>query len=253
VQVYARAEGFVDKVFVAAGASVRAGTPLFRMRAPELAARIAGLEARVRELQTRGATERIVQRVASKVTDQELAMAQSELTASREEAASLHVASPADGPFVLADAHELQGRHFHKGQLIGYVVKPNNLIVRAVVPQNDIGLLRAGVTRVEVRLAEHLSRVHRVAIVHETPAATTVLPSRALGTAGGGRIAVRRDDPNGVTADERVFSIDLGLPAGADPTGIGERVYVRFEHGASPLALQGWRGMRQLFLSRLSV
>ena len=52
---------------------------------------------------------------------------------------------------------------------------------------------------------------------------------------------------------ERVFVFDLQLPAAADATAFGERVHVRFHHGGEPLAVQGYRRVRQLFLSRFNV
>jgi len=46
--------------------------------------------------------------------------------------------------------------------------------------------------------------------------------------------------------------VDLALPEHFKTRGIGERAYVRFEHGAEPLAVQWFRSIRQLLLSRLS-
>jgi putative peptide zinc metalloprotease protein len=102
-----------------------------------------------------------------------------------------------------------------------------------------------------VRFAERLGEIVEVRIVRETPAGSTTLPSRALGAAGGGDIAVRATDERGLTAAEKVFQVDLGLPKDLEIAGVGERAYVRFDHGAEPLALQWLRSGRQLMLSRL--
>jgi hypothetical protein len=48
-----------------------------------------------------------------------------------------------------------------------------------------------------------------------------------------------------------VFQLDLALPADAPVTGIGERAYVRLDHGLQPLWRQWTRSLRQLLLSRL--
>ena len=48
------------------------------------------------------------------------------------------------------------------------------------------------------------------------------------------------------------FEFEIALPA-ARPAGYGGRVYVRFEHGSESIASQVWRGLRQLFLQRLTI
>ena len=60
-------------------------------------------------------------------------------------------------------------------------------------------------------------------------------------------------DSEGTTATEKLFELDLALPASARVGGIGERVYVRFEHGSEPLAKRCFRALRRLFLGRLGV
>jgi putative peptide zinc metalloprotease protein len=75
----------------------------------------------------------------------------------------------------------------------------------------------------------------------------------ALGAMGGGPFAVDTREPDGMKAAEKLFQLDLALPADARIGGIGERVYVRFEHGNEPLANRGFRAVRRLFLGRLGV
>jgi len=252
-QVYAGAEGFVDKILVSSGTRIEPGVVLIRMRAPSLTARIAVLEARRRGLQARMAAERVEHRVKSEITAEELAAVDSELNLLREQTEYLLVRSAVAGTLVLPEERLLQGRYLSKGELIGYVVSPERLIVRSVVSQSDIGLVRQRVTKVEVRLAERLGESVAAQIVRETPSGSTHLPSRALGASGGGDIAVRSDDGEGLTAIDKVFQLDLDLPEDLEITGLGERAYVRFEHGAEPLAMQWLRRGRQLVLSRLSL
>jgi len=61
------------------------------------------------------------------------------------------------------------------------------------------------------------------------------------------------NDPNGLKTIERIFILDLALPANISTVTFGERVFVRFNHGNEPLAWQGLRRLRQLFLSRFGV
>ena len=91
------------------------------------------------------------------------------------------------------------------------------------------------------------------AIALEVPAGSDRLPTRALGTTAGGSFAVDPMDPEGTRTLERVFQFDLALPANTMIPAAGERVYVRFDHDAEPLAQRGYRAFRRLFLRELGV
>ena len=249
--VYSGAEGFVEESLVKSGTLVEANTPLVRMSAFSLEAQISKLDARRRELQIRGTAERMRQRVKSELIYSELLSVEAELAMLKAQRDALIVRSQVAGVFVLPDESRFAGSYLRKGELIGYVISPERLIVRAVVPQSTIGLVRQQVSQVQIRVAERLSETVTAKVSRETPAGSKVLPSRALGTAGGGAIAVKMTDSGGTSAAEEVFHIDLSLPENFDVTGVGERAYVRFDHGAEPLASQWFRSGRQLILSRL--
>ena len=85
------------------------------------------------------------------------------------------------------------------------------------------------------------------------PGAREALPSPALGSTGGGSVVVDPRDPQGVTAAGRVFQVDLAVPSSSGLVDVGGRVYVRFDHGHSPLAHQWYLQLRQLFLARFDV
>jgi putative peptide zinc metalloprotease protein len=51
---------------------------------------------------------------------------------------------------------------------------------------------------------------------------------------------------------DKVFQIDLELPARLPLLNVGSHVYVRFDHGWEPLGAQWARALRQLFLARLN-
>jgi len=251
-QIYADTSGFVEEVMLPSGAPVQTGTVIAQMRDPVLNRNIAKLSARHRELQLQIAGQSRQQRVQSDMTKDELRSVDAEWASLEQQAAMLTVRSKVDGNLILPEEWKLKGRYLKQGQLMAYVVGSDQLIVRAVVPQSRIGLVKQGVKSVEVRLAEHLNTPLRVPVVRATPGGSTLLPSRALGAAGGGAIAVDTSDKEGRTAVEKVFVIDLGLPQNIKLNGVGERAYVRFDHGAEPLAYQWFRLGRQLVLSRLS-
>jgi putative peptide zinc metalloprotease protein len=101
-------------------------------------------------------------------------------------------------------------------------------------------------------MADSMARIHPTSILRETPGAQEELPTAALSIANGGLIATDPQESSGTKALERIFVFDMELPPDAPPSAFGERVYVRFSHTFEPLAVQGWRRLRQLFLSRLT-
>ncbi|MFZ1895584.1 MAG: peptidase M50, partial [Rhodoplanes sp.] len=144
------------------------------------------------------------------------------------------------------------GRFVHEGQLIGYVLPDGSRIVRATIRQDDIDLVRTSLRGAVVKLAERLEQTLPVRIVREVPAGREDLPSKALGGPGGGAVPVDTRDPGGTKAFQRLFQIDLELPADSAPAAaFGSRAYVRFEHHWEPIGQQIWRRARQLLLSRL--
>ncbi len=252
-QVFAATEGFVSEELVTSGDHVEADMTLLQMSEPNSEARIKVLEARYRELEILWAADQVEQIVQSEITREDMRQVKDEMKLLHEKKSELSVNSKVAGTFVLPNGSSLQGQYLTKGQLIGYIVSPERLIVRSVVPQASIGLLREQVEKVEVRLAERLGETIASSILRETPSASTNLPSRALGASGGGDIAIVASDEAGTTASEKVFQIDLSLPDDLQITGLGERVYILFDHGSESLARQWLRSGRQLVLSRLSL
>ena len=90
-------------------------------------------------------------------------------------------------------------------------------------------------------------------IRREVPGASTQLPTAALGSAGGGPIAVDPSDKQGVTALRQIFQLELTLPAEIQSDYLGARVYVRFDHGFEPAGFQIYRAFRRLLLRQFSV
>jgi putative peptide zinc metalloprotease protein len=129
----------------------------------------------------------------------------------------------------------------------------DRVTVRAVVSQDRIDMVRNGTFGAQVRLSERLNDVVSARIARIVPGGTEELPALALGMAGGGQIPTDPMDQRGLTAVEKVFQVDLELPSQPDLVNLGGRAYVRFDHGWTPLAVQWYFEIRQLFLSRFNV
>ena len=136
---------------------------------------------------------------------------------------------------------------------LGHVIDLTTVNVRVVVSQTEIDLIRQRTQTIEVRLVERLAETIPAMIRREVPSAREQLPSMALGSQGGGQIAVDPSDTEGKKAIQKMFQFDLELSSSLGVVNVGGRVYVRFDHGWEPLVKRWYRQGRQLFLSRFNV
>jgi putative peptide zinc metalloprotease protein len=249
--VRAGTNGFVQRLLVKSGVSVKTGVPLIESDEPELTMQLGKLHGRVSELEAEYSAERLSDRVRAAITETELGQASAEVERAEDRASRLVARSRTDGIFTQANAEDLPGRYFHEGEILGFVLPPRSQTIRAVILQDNIDLVRDRLTGVSAKLVDHAADTYPVQIVRAVPAGSDELPSKALGSAGGGSIAVDPRDRHATKALRRVFQIDLELLSEAPRGVFGSRVYVRFEHTWEPLGFQIYRRMRQLVLSRL--
>ena len=247
-------EGAVAEVLAASGDRVAAGAPLLRLEDPALAARVKVLDAQVREVGARYDQALATDRVAAVALRAELTLAEERRAAALAEQAKLVVRAPAAGVLLLPrPAADLPGAFVRRGEALAYVVDTKTT-VRVVVRQEDVDLVRQRTAAVAVRLADAFARPLPARVVREVPAATAELPSGALGLAGGGTFAIDPEARDAATAFRAAFLFDLDLDLDLDAAQrLGGRAYVRFDHGAEPLASQWYRQLRQLLLERLDV
>lgn len=251
--VRAREEGFVARIVAAPGAVVASGDLLIVLDDPVIATEVRVADALVRELEAERTARQWVDRTEAALLEEQLAFARDRLSDARSRAAGLEVRAGAGGVFVLSRASDLPGRFVKRGELLGHVIALERMTVRAVVSQDDAGLVQHRTREVAVRLSEAVSEVRGARLVRVVPGASAQLPSLALGAAGGGEVATDPRDAEGMRALQPTFQVDLDLPSPARLAKVGEHVYVRFDHGTESLAAQGWRRLRQLFLTRLHV
>lgn len=245
-------EGFVKEVLVKDGERVTAGQPLIHLENMFHDGQRKALEARMRELRARYAAVRTRDRVQAKLTREETAALRADLARIQEKIAALQVKAPVDGVFLKLPVGELEGLYVARGDLLGYVVPESNATARVVVIQDDLDLIQRRVDSIEVRIASAPWDVHAGELARSVPQAGYRLPSPVLGSEGGGPFVTSQDDDLVLASGERVFEFEIRLPDVPASTRIGTRVFVRFDHGAEPLADQWYRSLQQLFLRRLS-
>ncbi len=251
--IRAGADCFVKSFVSEPESEVAVNQILVRCEDPLLHAQSRRLKARLAELTALYTSQRRNDRVAARITEEELRYISADLANLEAQIAEFDIRSPLSGRFNVPRSRDLPGQFVNKGDVIGYLITPQVKSVHMVVPQDDVGMLRTNIESIEVRLADRINEVFPAIIIRQVPGGTNQLPSAALGTFGGGRMAVDPRDSKGTRTLETVFEYELELPAEAVGSPIGTRVFVRINHGSEAIAMQWYRRLRQVFLRTFNV
>ncbi len=263
----AGAEGFVDQLLAQDGDAVEAGTPLLRLVDPSFDADVLALSARWRGVSAAQHMALFTQSPQAAVLTQQLEQLKAEFRRLKQRLEQLTVRAGASGRLVLPHAADLPGAWVSRGAVVAHVLPQHGSQVRVVVPQDDISRLQGHLDGaavppaqhdgapnagpvVQVRLASAPGVTQAAWVLAQTPAATRELPSPVLGDHGQGPFAIDPTDTEQRRTLEPVFTLDLSLPEAAQQRP-GTRAWVRFDHGAQPLAWQWLHRVRQLFIGRL--
>jgi len=249
----AGADGFVTRIATTPGASVAPGETLIEIEDPLLAPQEKLLEAKLEELDFKLRAMQVGDQVQAGMTRDEIAYTQKELKRVRERLAGLTVTAASAGRFVVANPADMPLRFVHRGEQLGFVAPLTERVVRVVVRQDDVDLVRNRTQAIKVKLTERVAETLPASVIREVPAASGELPSLALSDRGGGSIVLDPRQTDRPAALEPVFHFELRLPPGTGELHIGGRAFVRFDHGSEPLANQTYRSVRRLFLKRFSV
>ena len=220
----------------------------------ELRAEIGRLQARVAELEASFNIEFASDRARADILREQLTHEREALERASERARALTVLAKSEGVFTVAQPSDMTGRYHRKGDVLGYVLDEVAPLVRVVVEQAMVDSVALSTQGVELRLTNEVGRVLTGRIVRQVPSGGDEVPSRALVSPGGGRLAADPRDPQGRRTLERIFQIDVALnqPLGR-AMAYGQRVFVRFDLKPEPLAVQWYASVRRLFLNHFSV
>lgn len=251
-QVFAGADGFVEKVLAPPNSRVRRGDPLILCEAPKLDKDVHVLRANLQEVEARYQLSRATDRAATGVLMDELEKARAELARARERSRGLVIRSPADGVFLLPQAEDLPGRYVKKGTPLGYAVNFSKPVVRIAVDQDYVEMIRHNTRKVEGRLAGDLGRIIPATVVRDVPAASKELPSLALSVSGGGTIALDPNESKKPQSFVQHFMFDVVLQ-GTTFSRVGERAFIRFDHYPETLAMRCYRNVRRVLIKRFDL
>jgi len=245
--------GFFRRWLVEPGMRVTRGAPLYELEDVLLDAEREAARAKVAEVEAQHRAEEFADPLKAAVLFLQVEREREVLRRVEERHARLVGYAETDGVVMAESPGDMPGRYFKKGDRVGYVLESGRLIARTVVTQDDIDLVRSRFRSAAIRYAELPGEAFPSRLARAVPGGVNELPTAALGMAGGGTVPTAPDDANGLRTLERVFLVDLDLPDATQPSAFGGRVHVRFDHGFEPLAWQGLRRLRQLFLGQFGV
>jgi putative peptide zinc metalloprotease protein len=256
-KIRADTNGFITKIFVGTDSIIVKGDKIAVLEDPLLQTRKKVLVAQLQDLNAQHKASWANDRVQTKVIREQVLSLKASIKQTNAEIQSLVIRSPESGKIVIPNAHDLTGQFLEKGDFIGYIVPSSSITGRVVIQQKDMGLLE-NINQVDVLLSGDMSTTIPASINRIMPKIHHQLPNAALGTNGGGSIPIDPLDNTGLKSLEKLQQIEIVLNQdGMSKTDItpyiGKRIYVRLDHGSSPLVEQWYKSLQQLFLRRFSV
>ena len=244
-------DGFVTKFLVRDGEHVETGQVLLVIDDPALFAAREKLTSQLEQFKADRFDLLFRDPVRAQNAEEEITRVQGDLRRIEQRIGQLEVRSQLTGTLVMPRQQDLPGMFARQGKTLGYVLDHGQIGVRAAVPEHDGALVRERTRAVDVRIADAPGERLVAELVRDVPAATHELPSPALGDRGGGPYVTDPADKDALHTLEPIVLIDLKLPAKTLER-VGGRAWVRFDHGAEPLASQWYRRLRQLFLQHFN-
>lgn len=264
--VRARSGGEIADVLVRPGEKVAAGQPVVQLVSDEAQSRLVETRAELDELAAQHVQQAGRGRVvdAGKVEDR-IATVRERLAEAQQDVADLLVRSPAAGTILFDDYDGLPGRFLAKGQAPAVIWNGDAVVIRVLVPLEEIGRMRGRVSGVQIRPGYDSDTTLPGHIVRIVPSATDSLPSSVLSVEGGGHIAVvgAGRDPHSpdalldvvqtapVKLAAPMFEVDVACDARLPFPFLNGRAMVRFDLGNEPIGFRVARWVRLTFLRDL--
>lgn len=262
-QLRTSSSGFVEEFLVQDGATVQAGTPIARLSNDLLQVELAKVQAELDQKSIERAVRFEFDAKGAESAMDEIERLTNDRDRLRSKIDALLVRASSNGRVVIDPRQVVVGKHLAQGELIAQVLPKGAPLVRTLVSNEDIALVRERPGTVTVQLASSgvstasstgsssgssSDQEPLIAVLaSNTPQSSTTLPTAALGENAGGSIPTDPTDTTGKTARRAYFQMDMRLPANVD-TRVGTRALVTFTHGQASAAQQLGRFLRKSFL-----
>ena len=255
IMVYTKAEGNIGYIKPNLSHLSSDDAPLFNLDNPWIVAELRRLEAQKREFSAQLKKAESADPAEAQSWRGQLTALESELKRVRSQVEALNIRSTVSGIWCSPDNALVPGQFVSHGQLMGQIIPDGELIVRAVIGQDEAASLLEKINEtVELRVKGRADLELTGEIISIKPAGKKELPSPALGIPAGGEVQVDQEDQQGLTSQEHFFEIEVRPILNENWTVYhGQLMLLRFSTSPKPLWDQGKRALKQLFQRRFSI
>lgn len=251
-KVIAPAAGYVETLAVDSRTHVELDQPLLKLVNPELDSQIAAGEAQLEA--TRALERKVLRESPARIQPvrRRLEAIERHVAKLHEDKAALEFRAKQAGVWISPRAADFTGLWVPKGAAVGEIVDDRSFEFLAVVPQEDAReLFGAEIEKLEIRFPGEAEENVSVRSWRVVPGRQDVLPTPALGWAGGGPVRVAAEDPSGVRTAEPFFLVVAKVEKNAAVAMLNDRTgVVRVSLPKEPLLTQWTRNLRQLLQER---
>lgn len=247
-------DGQVEQVLREDGDLVQVGDPLLRLSNPKLLAQRERIASQLDRAQQQAYLHLGVHGSQAGQASAEVDQLQAHLSHLDVQIGALTVVAHQAGRLRWPQPKDMPDRHIRRGELIGHIVDGRPVLVRLALPQDQGQTTAKRTEQASVYLMGRSETGRPAQLRRDSIGATRKLPSAALSDVMGGDIVTEPKDEQNLQTQRPVVLMDVevpslaleGAPAGtATWARLGQRAWVRLEHGLSPLAWQ-WLNVARL-------
>ncbi|MFT5697763.1 MAG: putative peptide zinc metalloprotease protein [Desulforhopalus sp.] len=244
-----KSPGIIESIIAIPGERVSQGDLLFECEDPQLSHSILLLESQLKELQLQESAAFASDPFEAKMITEKLTDLSERLSHKKDQENDLTIISPHSGNFIIRSHKELTGRSFKQGETLAFI-QDSTSTIRTLISQEDIDPILQDLSDIEISIVSEPGKTFSGSILSENPQSTFLLPSVALGTAGGGKILLNPEDSKQRTTLEKMFQLDIQLDTPLKNSFPESRAYIKYHHGFQPLFFRWIRRVRQLFITK---
>ena len=258
VIIYAKTDGKI-KSFQPSGTHITPKTkfPIVSSSNIELQCRKEKLEADIKIYQIKARIARQNKENAFvKIYTEQMETFVKQLNYVNQEINNLNIYPSIQGVWIAPDIPITQDSFISKGKRIGVVANLENLIIRAVIPQDVAArLISEKREKVEIRVKGRPDLSFEGKIDRILPSGHRNLPSQALGYNAGGSTELDSSGSSGAPnkSVDRFFEVRLSPENKRIKLFSGQRVLIKFRMPSKPLIIQIWRSLGNLLQKRFHI
>ena len=255
--IYLQAPGKLDKLHVRHGEKIRKGQLIATLINPDLLSEISSSKHAKEEAQIQYllALHKSLNDINS--VQKQLDTLESRLIELNDQLNRLDIVADQDGEWIAPELHEMLGSWLQRGFTLGEMIDRRSFRFLAVIQQEQAEyIFKNDFRQTELRLTGQVDVNVKLQQVKVIPYQNQRLPSVALGWLGGGEIPVSTNESSGEKARDSFFILHAEIP-------VNQLQRMTVLHGLSgtlriklpnqPLAVQGYRSVKQLIQKRYSL